>query len=50
MRLVVNQIASLKEIETHWSIIDVLNVNESFDLKIEADNRMIDKQIKEAKR
>jgi hypothetical protein len=36
MRLVVEKIATLHEIETHYSVDDVLRVNDALDLKLEA--------------
>lgn len=36
MRLVVEKIATLQEIETHYSVDDVLQVNDALDLKVEA--------------
>ena len=32
-RLVLAQIATLQEIETHWSLLDLLDGNEALDLK-----------------
>lgn len=38
-RLVVERIATLQEIETHYSVDDVLQANEALDLKREAQER-----------
>ncbi len=39
MRPIVEGKATLEEIETHWSIIDLLDVNEALDLQWEAERR-----------
>jgi hypothetical protein len=35
--LIVNGKATLAEIETHYSLTDVIDANEAFDLQLEAD-------------
>ena len=38
-RVVVRQIATLKEIETHYDIVDLFDANEALDLQDEAERR-----------
>ena len=39
-RIVLAQIATLKEIETYWSIDDLADANEALDIKAEAEDHM----------
>jgi hypothetical protein len=38
-RLVLRQVATLQEIETHYDIVDVMDANEALDLQDTADHR-----------
>jgi hypothetical protein len=43
LRLVVNKVATLQEIEVHWSLTDMMDVDEAFDLQSQADTEAIQK-------
>jgi hypothetical protein len=45
-RLVIRKIATLQEIETHYSLIDLMDANEVLDLQDRAESQAVD----EAKR
>jgi hypothetical protein len=45
-RLVVEQVATLREIDTHYDLIDLLDAHEALDLKYEAEEQA----VKEAER
>ena len=43
LRLVVGRVATLREIEVHWSLIDLLDANEALDLQELADAEALPK-------
>lgn len=45
-RLVIAKVATLQEIETHYSLVDVLDANEALDIEQEAQRRAHDKAMK----
>lgn len=45
-RLVLAQIVTLKELDTHWSVVDMLDAHESLDLQEEAERLAIKKATK----
>ena len=50
MRLVTRKVATLQEIETHYDIVDVYDVNEALDLADEAERLQAKEQEKAMKR
>ncbi len=43
------QVATLKEIETYYDLVDVLDANEALDIKEEAERRATEAMTKSAK-
>jgi hypothetical protein len=41
-RLVVEQVATLKEVETYYDLIDVLDAHEALDLKYDAEAQAVE--------
>ena len=44
--MVLSEIATLQEIETHWNIIDLMDANEALDIKAEQEEYEMDKAKK----